>query len=165
MKALSPLVAGRESANRTAKKRIKQLLDVSGPIVLQKSGGHPNERMLRAALRETELLEKKGDLGQAELFEVREKAPTGSVLEEIWSYMRDQLTSRDPVPLGPIIRKLMAPPYGLSTPLMELLFAAALRTIRDQVDGLLQYWTCATRRSSSGGDSRGQHLQLCQECR
>jgi len=131
--SLVALSGGKRERKADRQKAIKQLLDASGPIVLQKSGGPPNERMLRAALRETELLEKKGDLGQAEVFEVRERAPVGSILEEIWGYMRNQLTSRDPVPLGPMICRLMAPPYGLSTPLTELLVAAALRTITDQV--------------------------------
>lgn len=132
--SLTTLVGGRKERKPDRLKALEQILNTTGPLILPKSGGQPDVRMLRTALRDTELLEKKGDFGQAEAFEVREKAPTGSVLYEIWSYLQTQLRTRDrPVGLGPVVRELMAPPYGLTTPLLELLFAGVLRTVKDQV--------------------------------
>lgn len=124
---------GRDKQKKYRLHAMRQLLEVDGPIQLMKSGGQANERMLRAALYETGLLEKGKDLGKAAEYQVRPVAPPSSPLAEIWDDLRKLVTTPgDPVRLDEPIRKLLAPPYGLTPQLLELLLAAVLRTVKDQ---------------------------------
>lgn len=112
---------------------MQRLLEVDAPIQILKRLGPPSDRMLRAALRDTELLEKKADIGQAEEFELRKTAPDQSPLAEIWTYLRKEVTKLDTaVPVAEVVCTLLAPPYGLTRQLLEMLLAAVFRTVKDQ---------------------------------
>lgn len=131
--ALAGTSAGRDMQKKYRVQAMQQLLEVDGPIKIMKSTGQANERMLRAALVETEVLQKTQELGKAAEYEVRKIVPDGSALAEVWSYLQVQFTTPEvPVQLSGPISKLIAPPYGLSNQLLELIIAAVLRPIKDQ---------------------------------
>jgi hypothetical protein len=127
------LVASKDSKRKDRLTAMQRLLEINAPLQIVKQLGPPSERMLRSALRDTELLEKQADLGKAESFEVRLTAPEQSPLAQVWGDLRNMMTKPDvPVPLSDIVQPLLAPPYGLTRQLTELLLAAALRTVKDQ---------------------------------
>jgi hypothetical protein len=113
---------------------LSMLLGVSGPFPIKKSGGSAVDRILRACLKETELLEKVSDKGKIEEFQVRRDPPAKSELAEIWQLLRSNIVdpSGKAVEMGKLARALLEPPYGLSHQLIEVLLAAFLRNIKDE---------------------------------
>jgi hypothetical protein len=131
--ALTGTSTGRDKQKKYRIQAMQQLLEVDGPIKIMTSVGQANERMLRAALVDTDILQKTKDLGKAAEYEVRKVVPDGSSLAEVWRYLRDRLTRpNQSVQLKEPISKLMAPPYGISNQLLEILLATVLRTVKDQ---------------------------------
>ena len=127
------IVIGRDMQRRHRSAAMQRLLEVEGPVQVMRTGGQAYDRILRRVLRDTELLEKKRDLGKVDEFELRLVAPERSPLAEIWTYLRKQVTQPEKaIRLDDIVGELLAPPYGLTSQLIEILFAAALRTVKDQ---------------------------------
>jgi len=113
---------------------VGMLLGVKGPFPIRKSRGSAVDRILRACLKKTELLEKMSDKGKIEEFQVRRDPPAKSELAEIWQLLRSNMVdpSGKAVEMGQLVRTLLEPPYALSHQLIEILLAAFLRNIKDE---------------------------------
>jgi len=109
------------------------LLQVKGPFQLHKKGGPASDRILRACLRDVELLERISDKGSVEELEVRDNAPANSELKEIWEFLSKQVVTQGGkvTPVTEIVRPLIEPPYGLTNQEVEILLAAFLRNRRE----------------------------------
>lgn len=131
---MEPLSGRSTKGGRDGREAMAILLGVKGPFPIRKSGGGAVDRILRACLKNTELLEKVSDKGPIEEFQVRKGPPRGTELAEIWQLL--QRTVVDPkgkaVEMGKLVRRLLAPPYGLSHQLIEILLAAFIRNVKDE---------------------------------
>ncbi|MCL0034304.1 hypothetical protein M1N21_00025 [Dehalococcoidia bacterium] len=109
------------------------LLQVKGPFQLRKKGGPASDRILRACLRDVELLERVSDKGSVEELEVRDKAPANSELKEVWDFLNKQVVTQGGkvTPATEVVRPLIEPPYGLTNQEVEILLAAFLRNRRE----------------------------------
>jgi hypothetical protein len=131
---MTPLAGKSKRWMKDRRETASMLLDVKGPLPIKKSGGSAVDRILRACLKETELLEKVHDKGKLEEFRLRKDPPKKSELAEIWRLLRSNIIdpSSKPVEMGKLVRTLLEPPYGLSHQLIEVLLAAFLRNIKDE---------------------------------
>jgi len=109
------------------------LLQVKGPFQLHKKGGPASDRILRACLRDVELLERISDKGSVEELEVRDNAPANSELKEIWEFLDKQVVTQGGkvTPVIEIVKPLIEPPHGLTNQEVEILLAAFLRNRRE----------------------------------
>lgn len=131
---MTPLAGKSKKGMKDCIEAAATLLGVSGPFPIKKSGGGAVDRILRACLRETELLEKVHDKGKLEEFQVRKDPPEKSELAEIWQLLRSSMVdpSGKAVEMGKLVRTLLEPPCGLSHQLIEVLLATFLRDIKDE---------------------------------
>ncbi|MFC1714412.1 hypothetical protein ACFL6S_12150 [Candidatus Poribacteria bacterium] len=130
--AIANPITGRDSRRTDRKHAMSILLETKGPFSIAKIDGSAHDRILRACVRDTEIAENVGDQGRAEEFEMRDDPPKGSVLAEIWEFLRNTILTQQIVPMEEIICPLLKPPYGLSSQLIEILLAAFLRKRKDE---------------------------------
>lgn len=131
---MEPLSSTSTKGQKDRREAMAVLLEVKGAFPIKKLGGGALDRILRACLRDTELLEKVSDKGPIEEFQVRKASPPGSQLSEIWQLLRRTVIDErgKAVEMGKLVRTLLAPPYGLSHQLIEILLATFLRDIKDE---------------------------------
>jgi len=131
---VEPLSGRSAKGRKDRQEAMAVLLGVTGTFPIKKSGGGAVDRILRTCLRNTELLAKVSDKGPIEEFQVRKAPPSGSQLAEIWHLLQRTVIDRrgEAVQMGKLVRTLLAPPYGLSHQLIEILLAAFLRNIKDE---------------------------------
>jgi hypothetical protein len=126
--ALSPTKA--TSADRRGRDlAIDKLLGLSGGhLRIREQGGQPEVRILRAALYDTELYEKKNNLGQEIEIDWREKVPANSALAKVWKKLDNSLArDGEAVLFEDVIEDLLTPPFGLPPSLLEVILAAYFR--------------------------------------
>ena len=127
--AIANPITARDRSKRDRGIAMDTLLQVKGPFQLRKQGGPPSDRILRACLKDVELLERISDKGSVEEFEVRDNAPAKSELKEIWDFLNKQIVAQGGkvTPASEIVKPLIEPPYGLTNQEVEILLAAFLR--------------------------------------
>lgn len=131
--ATANILTSRDTGKKHRHLAMAQLLENRGNIPIKKTGGTAVDRILRACLRDTEVLEKKEDRGAYADFEIRAKLPKDAVLEGIWQVLHDTLVQQQRrIELGGVIRELLRPPYGLSHQLIEVSLAAFFRNRLDE---------------------------------
>ena len=131
--AIANPITAKDRSKKDRWEAMDTLLQVKGPFQLRKKGGPAPDRILRACLRDVELLEKAADKGSVEEFEVRDKAPANSDLEDIWTFLHKQVIAQGgkATPATELIKPLVEPPYGCPNQEVEVLLAAFLRTRRE----------------------------------
>ncbi|MBC8550997.1 MAG: hypothetical protein H8D23_15240, partial [Candidatus Brocadiales bacterium] len=126
-------VTGRDTNKKHRKAAMAQLLEVEGNIRIKNEGGNASHRILRNTLRNTRLLEKVNDLGLEQEYIIRENILKDSPVYEIWKKFEDYFMQSEPSNFEELYFELVNPPIGVRVQLIELLLAAYLRKIKNQV--------------------------------
>lgn len=129
---IAQILRGKDTQKTYRHYVVAELLEQKGYINVKNAGG-ADQRIFRACLVNTGVLEKKQDRGTSADFEVRAVLPKGTDFAEIWHLTRNDLIQQEKfIQLGTFVRKLLQPPYGLSHQLIELLLAAFFRNRLDE---------------------------------